>query len=36
MIPDLGKVVRWTEAVNKDISEMLRKYPAFPACKNRQ
>lgn len=31
--PDLGKVVRWTEAVNKDISEMLRNIPPFPHAK---
>ena len=28
--PDLEKVVRWTEAVNKDISEWLRDIPPFP------
>ena len=28
--PDLEKVVRWTEAVNKDISEWLRDVPPFP------
>ena len=28
--PDLEKVVRWTEAVNKDISEWLHDIPPFP------
>jgi phosphoglycolate phosphatase-like HAD superfamily hydrolase len=28
--PDLERVVSWTEAVNKDISEMLRNIPPFP------
>jgi len=28
--PDLERVVNWTEAVNKDISEKLRNIPPFP------
>ena len=28
--PDLEKVVRWTEAVNKDITEWLQNIPPFP------
>jgi phosphoglycolate phosphatase-like HAD superfamily hydrolase len=28
--PDLEKVVRWTEAVNKDITQRLRSIPPFP------
>lgn len=28
--PDLEKVVRWSEAVNKDISEWLRNIPPYP------
>jgi phosphoglycolate phosphatase-like HAD superfamily hydrolase len=28
--PDLEKVVRWTEAVNKDINQRLRSIPPFP------
>lgn len=28
--PDLERVVNWTEAVNKDISEKLRNIPSFP------
>ncbi len=28
--PDLEKVVRWTEAVNKDINDWLRNIPPFP------
>lgn len=32
--PDLEKVVIWTEAVNKDISEWLRDIPPFPHAKS--
>ena len=32
--PDLEKVVRWTEAVNKDITEWLRNIPPFPHAKS--
>jgi phosphoglycolate phosphatase-like HAD superfamily hydrolase len=28
--PDLEKVIRWTEAVNRDISNLLRNIPPFP------
>ena len=28
--PDLEKVVRWTEAINEDISKLLRNIPPFP------
>ncbi len=31
---DLEKVVRWTEAVNKDITEWLRNVPPFPHAKS--
>ena len=31
--PDLEKVVRWTEAVNRDITEWLRNIPPFPHAK---
>jgi phosphoglycolate phosphatase-like HAD superfamily hydrolase len=31
--PDLEKVVRWTEAVNKDITYWLRDIPIFPHAK---
>jgi len=31
--PDLEKVVRWTEAVNKDISDKLRNIAPFPHAK---
>jgi phosphoglycolate phosphatase-like HAD superfamily hydrolase len=31
--PDLEKVVRWTEAVNEDITLWLRNIPAFPHAK---
>lgn len=31
--PDLEKVVRWTEAVNKDITDWLRNIPPFPHAK---
>ena len=32
--PDLEKVVRWTEAINKDISGLLRNIPPFPHAKS--
>ena len=32
--PDLEKVVRWTEAINKDISEWLHGIPPFPHARN--
>ena len=28
--PDLAKVIRWTDAVNREIGEWLRKMPLFP------
>jgi phosphoglycolate phosphatase-like HAD superfamily hydrolase len=31
--PDLEKVVLWTEAINRDISEKLRNIPPFPNAK---
>jgi phosphoglycolate phosphatase-like HAD superfamily hydrolase len=31
--PDLEKVVKWTEAVNKDISEWLHDIPPFPCAR---
>lgn len=31
--PDLEKVIRWTEAVNKDITDWLRNIPPFPNAK---
>jgi phosphoglycolate phosphatase-like HAD superfamily hydrolase len=31
--PDLEKVVKWTEAVNKDITDWLRNIPPFPNAK---
>ena len=31
--PDLEKVVRWSEAVNKEISEWLRNIPPFPSAR---
>jgi phosphoglycolate phosphatase-like HAD superfamily hydrolase len=32
--PDLEKVVRWTEAVNKEITDCLRSIPPFPHAKS--
>jgi phosphoglycolate phosphatase-like HAD superfamily hydrolase len=32
--PDLEKVVKWTESVNKDITERLRNIPPFPHAKS--
>ena len=32
--PDLEKVVRWTEAVNKDITEWLHNIPPFPHARS--
>src|SRR5450759_5432447 len=32
--PDLEKVVRWTEAVNKDITKWLHNIPPFPHAKS--
>ena len=32
--PDLGKVLSWTDAVNKDISDYLRNIPPFPHAKS--
>jgi phosphoglycolate phosphatase-like HAD superfamily hydrolase len=32
--PDLGKVLSWTDAVNKDITDWLRNIPPFPYAKS--
>ena len=32
--PDLEKIVKWTEAVNEDISRWLRNIPPFPHARN--
>jgi phosphoglycolate phosphatase-like HAD superfamily hydrolase len=32
--PDLGKVLKWTDAVNKEITDWLRNIPPFPYAKS--